>query len=197
MFDIAPSEFLLVAFVALVVIGPKDLPKAMRVVGYWVGKARGVARQFRSGFDSMVREAELEEMEKRWASENERIMREHPQTGGDAAANAAQVVHSPETDEHRRDYRSTDHAQDDSDRADDGDRADKDHTDEPVMVEKPVVAPAPAGASSSGASSDAPAVPAEYDSKSTPDRGPDLFDTPASTTRHPVDKTGKSDIASS
>ena len=79
MFDIAPSEFLLVAFVALVVIGPKDLPKAMRVVGYWVGKARGVARQFRSGFDSMVREAELEEMEKRWASENERIMREHPQ----------------------------------------------------------------------------------------------------------------------
>jgi sec-independent protein translocase protein TatB len=63
-----------------VVIGPKDLPKAMRVVGYWVGRARGVARQFRSGFDTMVREAELEEMEKRWATENERIMREHPQT---------------------------------------------------------------------------------------------------------------------
>lgn len=78
MFDIAPTELLLVAFVALVVIGPKDLPKAMRLVGYWVGKARGVARQFRSGFDSMVREAELEEMEKKWASENERIMREHP-----------------------------------------------------------------------------------------------------------------------
>lgn len=80
MFDIAPSEFLLVAIVALVVIGPKDLPKAMRVVGYWVGKARGVARQFRSGFDEMVREAELHEMEKKWAAENERIMREHPQT---------------------------------------------------------------------------------------------------------------------
>lgn len=82
MFDIAPSELLLVAFVALVVIGPKDLPKAMRVVGYWVGRARGVARQFRSGFDSMVREAELEEMEKRWASENARIMSEHPATSG-------------------------------------------------------------------------------------------------------------------
>ena len=80
MLDIAPSELLLVAFVALVVIGPKDLPKAMRIVGYWVGKARGVARQFRSGFDSMVREAELEEMEKRWAAENDRIMREHPAT---------------------------------------------------------------------------------------------------------------------
>jgi sec-independent protein translocase protein TatB len=78
MFGIDSSELLLVALVALVVIGPKDLPKAMRVVGYWVGRARGVARQFRTGFDSMVREAELEEMEKRWASENARIMSEHP-----------------------------------------------------------------------------------------------------------------------
>ena len=77
MFDIAPSEFMLVAFVALIVIGPKDLPKAMRLLGYWVGKARGVARGFRQGFDSMVREAELEEMEKKWKAENERIMREH------------------------------------------------------------------------------------------------------------------------
>src|SRR3954471_21458156 len=98
MFDIAPSEFLLVAFVALVVIGPKDLPKAMRVVGYWVGKARGVARQFRQGFDNMIREAELEEMEKRWASENERIMREHATPAptpalidGTAAADAPSV----------------------------------------------------------------------------------------------------------
>lgn len=78
MFDVAPTELLIVAVVALVVIGPKDLPKTMRVVGRWVGKARGVARHFRSGFDAMVREAEMEEMEKRWAEENARIMREHP-----------------------------------------------------------------------------------------------------------------------
>jgi sec-independent protein translocase protein TatB len=183
MFDIAPSEFLLVAFVALVVIGPKDLPKAMRVVGYWVGKARGVARQFRSGFDSMVREAELEEMEKRWASENERIMREHPQTGTDATADTAQVVHSPETEEYRRDYRSTDQADD--------------HTSEPVMVEKPVVAAASVHAS--------PALPEpDYkpqDHKPIADRGPDLFDgpldTPTSTPTHSDDKTGKSDVAPS
>ena len=58
-----------VALVALVIIGPKDLPKAMRVVGYWVGRARSVTRQFRSGFDAMVREAELAEMEKKWAEE--------------------------------------------------------------------------------------------------------------------------------
>ncbi|ODP37908.1 Sec-independent protein translocase protein TatB [Sphingomonas turrisvirgatae] len=78
MLDFNAPEFLVVAIVALLVIGPKDLPKAMRFVGHWVGKARGVARQFRSGFDNMVREAELAEMEKKWAEENARIMREHP-----------------------------------------------------------------------------------------------------------------------
>lgn len=99
MFDVAPTELLLVAFVALIVIGPKDLPKAMRFVGYWVGRARGVARQFRSGFDTMMREAELAEMEKKWKEENARIMREHP---ADALPAPAQtIVHMPEpvTDE--------------------------------------------------------------------------------------------------
>jgi len=80
MFDVAPTELLLVAVVALLVIGPKDLPKAMRFVGKWVGKARGIARQFRGGIDTMIRESELAEMEKQWAAENERIMREHPPT---------------------------------------------------------------------------------------------------------------------
>jgi sec-independent protein translocase protein TatB len=78
MLDVAPTELLLVAVVALVVIGPKDLPKAMRVVGQWVGRARGMARHFRSGIDEMIRQSELEEMEKKWREENERIMREFP-----------------------------------------------------------------------------------------------------------------------
>ena len=78
MFNVDPSELMLLALVALVVIGPKDLPKAMRFVGQWVGKARGVMGQFRAGFDTMVREAELKEMEERWAAENARIMREYP-----------------------------------------------------------------------------------------------------------------------
>ena len=63
MFDIAPTELLLVALIALVVIGPKDLPRAMRFVGNWIAKARGVARHFRSGIDEMIRQSELEEME--------------------------------------------------------------------------------------------------------------------------------------
>lgn len=78
MLDFNAPEFLVVAIVALLVIGPKDLPKALRFAGHWVGKVRGVARQFRSGFDNMVREAELAEMEKKWAEENARIMRDYP-----------------------------------------------------------------------------------------------------------------------
>ena len=78
MFGVDSTELLLVALIALLVIGPKDLPKAMRVVGQWVGRARGMARHFRSGLDTMMREAELEEMEKKWRDENERIMREFP-----------------------------------------------------------------------------------------------------------------------
>jgi sec-independent protein translocase protein TatB len=90
MLDFNISEMAIVALVALLVIGPKDLPKAMRVVGHWVGRARGVARQFRAGFDTMVREAELEEMEKKWAAENERIMREHPMPPADAPETPAE-----------------------------------------------------------------------------------------------------------
>jgi sec-independent protein translocase protein TatB len=78
--DIAPTELLVLGGVALLVIPPKDLPRAMRFAGQWVGKARGLARQFRSGFDDMIREAEFAEMEKKWKAENERIMREFPQT---------------------------------------------------------------------------------------------------------------------
>lgn len=78
MFDVAPSELMLVAVIALVVIGPKDLPRAMRFVGQWVGKARRMAGHFRSGIDTMMRESELAEMEQKWREHNEAIMRAYP-----------------------------------------------------------------------------------------------------------------------
>jgi len=78
MFGVDSSELAVVAILALIFIGPKDLPKVMRTVGYWVGRVRGMARHFTAGIESMVREAELEEMEKRWREENERIMQLHP-----------------------------------------------------------------------------------------------------------------------
>lgn len=78
MFDVAPTELLLIGAVAVAVIPPKDLPRAMRFAGQWIGKARGMARHFRSGIDEMIRQSELDEIEKKWREENERIMREHP-----------------------------------------------------------------------------------------------------------------------
>lgn len=62
LFDLSWSEILLIGGVALIFIGPKDLPKAMRVAGYWVRKARTLSREFQSSIDQMIREAELEEM---------------------------------------------------------------------------------------------------------------------------------------
>jgi sec-independent protein translocase protein TatB len=78
MFGVDSTELAVVAILALIFIGPKDLPKVMRTVGYWVGRMRGMARHFTAGIENMVREAELEEMEKRWREENERIMKLHP-----------------------------------------------------------------------------------------------------------------------
>ena len=79
MFGVDLTELAVVAVLALIFIGPKDLPKVMRTAGYWVGRMRGMARHFTSGLENMMREAELEEMEKKWREENERIMRLHPQ----------------------------------------------------------------------------------------------------------------------
>src|SRR5205809_7388371 len=78
MFGVDSSELAVVAILALIFIGPKDLPKVMRTVGYWVGRVRGMARHFTSGIETMIREAELEEMEKKSREENERIMSLHP-----------------------------------------------------------------------------------------------------------------------
>ncbi|MPT47583.1 MAG: twin-arginine translocase subunit TatB [Sphingobium sp.] len=78
MFDIGSSELLMIVIVAIVVIGPKDLPRALYKVGQLVNKARSMSRHFRSGLDAMVREVELEEMEKKWAAENRRIMEQYP-----------------------------------------------------------------------------------------------------------------------
>ncbi|HEY1124912.1 MAG TPA: Sec-independent protein translocase protein TatB [Sphingobium sp.] len=79
MFGIDSTELLLIVVIAVVVIGPKDLPRALYMLGKVVGQARAMARHFRTGVDAMIREAELEELQKQWAKENERIMAEHPQ----------------------------------------------------------------------------------------------------------------------
>ncbi len=62
MFDIGWDEMALVAVIALIVIGPKDLPQVLRTAGQWVRKARSLAGEFQRGVDEMVREAELHDL---------------------------------------------------------------------------------------------------------------------------------------
>jgi len=64
MFDIGWSELLLIAVVALVVIGPKELPGALRTLGQWMTKIRRMASEFQNQFQDAIREAELAELKK-------------------------------------------------------------------------------------------------------------------------------------
>jgi sec-independent protein translocase protein TatB len=64
MFDIGWSEMAVIALIALIVIGPKDLPSTMKTIAQWMRKARSLTREFQSGIDDMVREAELEDAKK-------------------------------------------------------------------------------------------------------------------------------------
>lgn len=69
MFDLFSwSHILIVLIVALVVVGPKDLPRLMHMAGRWVGKARAMADQFRKSFDDMARQSELDELRKEIAA---------------------------------------------------------------------------------------------------------------------------------
>lgn len=65
MFDLFSwSHILILLIVALVVVGPKDLPRLMHMAGKWAGKARGMANEFRKSFDEMARQTELDELRK-------------------------------------------------------------------------------------------------------------------------------------
>src|SRR5919106_930342 len=62
MFDIGWSEMALILLVALVVIGPRDLPRVARTMGRWVAKGRAMAREFQTALEDMAREAELDKV---------------------------------------------------------------------------------------------------------------------------------------
>ncbi len=62
MFDLGWAELFVIAVVALIVIGPRDLPKTMRIVASWFRKARSLAREFQSGMEDLAREAELDDV---------------------------------------------------------------------------------------------------------------------------------------
>ena len=89
MFNIGAEEFLIIVVAAILIIGPKDMPLALRTAGRWIGKVRRVSGHFRSGLDKMIREAEMEEMEKKWAEQNAAIMKAHPDASAETRASAA------------------------------------------------------------------------------------------------------------
>jgi sec-independent protein translocase protein TatB len=104
MFDIGASELLLTVIVAIVVIGPKDLPRALRTAGSWLGKIRRVSGHFRSGVEEMIRQAELQEMEEKWRAQNAAILDAHPATSAEegalASVDPALPAHPPVTSDH-------------------------------------------------------------------------------------------------
>jgi sec-independent protein translocase protein TatB len=62
MFDIGGWEFLIIVIVAIVVVGPRELPGLVRTVSGWIRQARGLAQEFRSGLDDLAHEVELEKI---------------------------------------------------------------------------------------------------------------------------------------
>ncbi len=66
MFDIGWSELVVIGVVALIAIGPKELPGVLRMVGQWIGKARRMASEFQGQFNEAMREAEMADIKKQF-----------------------------------------------------------------------------------------------------------------------------------
>ncbi len=94
MFDITSSKLLILAIVALLVVGPKDLPLLLRTVGKYLGVMRRHASEFRAQFDEAVREAELDALKK----DVESVGREMQQTVQDGASAIEQNVETASRD---------------------------------------------------------------------------------------------------
>src|SRR5215212_8329274 len=96
LFDIGWPELLLIGVVALVVIGPKDLPRALRVAGFWFRKARTLSREFQSSVEQMIREAELDEMRQQLKKATEFDIEKEFQKTVDPTGELAQAIKPPD-----------------------------------------------------------------------------------------------------
>ena len=98
MIDLSWSHILIVLIVALVVVGPKDLPRLMHMLGRWMARARAMADQFRRSFDEMSRQAELDELR----AEIDSLRRERPFAGIEQSLHQPVLppldVHAPQED---------------------------------------------------------------------------------------------------
>lgn len=100
MFDIGWSELLVIAVVAIVVVGPKDLPRLMRTFGHYAGKLRRMATDFQTQFEQAMSDAELEEMQRKYQAAVEAAEQRHqpvmlPKPGVSDAAGPAEAEAAP------------------------------------------------------------------------------------------------------
>jgi sec-independent protein translocase protein TatB len=100
LFDIGWPELLLIGVVALVVIGPKDLPRALRTAGYWVRKARTLSREFQSSVEQMIREAELDEMRQELKKATEFDIHKEFEKTVDPDGSLAESIRPPDIPDH-------------------------------------------------------------------------------------------------
>src|SRR5438270_8796428 len=100
LFDIGWSELLLIGVVALIFIGPKDLPRALRIAGYWVGRARTLSREFQSSVDQMIREAELDEMREQLKKATEFDIEKEFHKTVDPTGELAESIKPPDIPDH-------------------------------------------------------------------------------------------------
>jgi sec-independent protein translocase protein TatB len=96
MFDFSWTELALIGVVALVVIGPKDLPKALRTAGVWVRKARNISREFQSSVEQMMRESELDEVKKQIESVSTMNFAKEIEKAVDPTGDLAESLKPPE-----------------------------------------------------------------------------------------------------
>src|SRR5579864_7574732 len=94
-FDIGWPELLLIGVVALVVIGPKDLPQALRIAGFWVRKARMMSREFQSSVEQLMREAELDEVHRELTKVTDLDLEREFQQAIDADGSLAESLKPP------------------------------------------------------------------------------------------------------
>ena len=96
MLDIGWPELFIIAVIAIIVIGPKDLPRAMAHMARWLRKARSMAREFQSGVDDMVREAELEDIRKQVESTSSLDIKREIENTIDPGGEIAESLDMPE-----------------------------------------------------------------------------------------------------
>lgn len=95
MLDIGWSEFLVIGVVALIVIGPRELPGALRTAGRYAARARALAKEFREGLDDIARESDLKDLEKQivgeedWRKDDWLEAKDRPKVASAATAPAA------------------------------------------------------------------------------------------------------------